>query len=575
MSYLSSDPQLAPVVVNRLIQGLTDFTFQTGSSSTSHWVDNQLSDLRAESERLQQKVARMQQDSGIVSTGAVDAQGHEQAYSAVVDQLQQISAALGQAEVNLILKRAINEVVKTADPELISGLSSNLSSASSSGVSTSLNLIQNLRAEETSAQVELAQNEAKFGAGYPKLEESRKRIARFDMAIKEESNRIRDRAQNDYQVAVKAEAAAKAAYQRAKADADQLNNKAINYTLAREEAESSRKLYDELLSRSKQAGIVEGLRSSKFKVIEPAMVPSSPSRPKVPLYMALALLLGLSFGIGSAILIDLADNRILDIKMLNNKFGRGPIGVLPWFSSRATNTARDAKSASTTLDMPASADPASPYTEALRYFRTSLLLSRGAVAPQVIMFTSPSTQEGKTTTSANFAVLLAQYGKRVLLVDANLRHSSVQNLFKLPGASGLTNLLNSPGMGALDGVQPVPAQPGLFVLGAGEKSSHPAETLGLSRLGELIAEYRRNFDFIVLDSAPVNSFTDAVIVAGFADKVIVLSRIGHTKMHALHASIEKLQDHVESGSLELLVNGLQVRPERQWTVLQTLSGGVS
>jgi len=576
VKYLSSDPQTAPLVVNHLMQGLSDLSFQTGRagpSGASHWMDAQLADLRAESERLQKEVLRIQRESGIVSTGVTDATGRDQAFSAIVDQMQQLSTTLSAAQANRILKGAIYEVMKAGDPELISGLSS-LSPTTASGISASLTQIQALRAQLVAAQADLEQTEAKFGSGYPRLGESRSRIDGLQRAIKAESDRIAARAKNDYEIAARTEDSARVAYEKNKAEADVLSNKAISYAFAREEAESSRKLYDDLLSRSKEAGILEGLRSSKFTVVDKAMVPSKPARPRVPLYMAASLFLGISMGTGLALLIDLRDGRIGSVTSLKHEFGRSIVGILPWISPRERAAIDQLESDSgATLDLAVSKLPRSSYAEALRSLGASLILSRNTAPPQVILVTSPVSGEGKTTVSANFAVLLAQQEKRVLLVDTNLRHPAINDSLGVSNSSGLTDLLTAPASAALAAIQPVREQPGLFVLTSGPVSSHPAELLGLARFGELIAEFRKNFDFIILDSAPILPVTDSLLVAGRVDAVLLVARLRQTKLQALQASMIRLEDYIAPDFIKVVIDGVDRRSQDHQVYFEDAKSG--
>lgn len=578
VTYLSADPQIAPAIVNHLMQALTDFSFQTGhsGSSASRWMDAQLSDLRAESERLQKEVLRIQRESGIVSSGATDTAGRDQAFSAIVDQMQQLSTTLSQAQANRILKGAIYEVMKTGDPELISGLS-NLSPTAAAGLSASLTEIQSLRSQLVAAQAELDQTEAKFGSGYPRLGENRSRIAGLERAIKAEADRIAARAKNDFEIAARTEDSARLAYEKNKAEADVLSNKAISYAFAREEAESSRKLYDDLLSRSKEAGILEGLRSSKFTVVDKSMVPSKPARPRVLLYMAASLFLGISLGAGLALLIDLTDSRIVSVASLKQEFGRTVVGILPWISPHESAAIDQLESGSgSTLNLLVSKLPRSSYVEALRSLCTSLLLSRNTASPpQVIVITSAVQGEGKTTLSANFAVLLAQQEKRVLLVDANLRHPTINDVLNVSNSSGLTNLLTVPATGALSEIRPVREQPGLFVLTSGSVSSHPSELLGLARFGELIAEYRKNFDFIILDTAPILSVSDSLLVAGRADTVLLLARLRQTELQALQASMSRLEDYISPDFIKLVIDGVDSRSHEHRMYFEDSKSGSS
>ena len=368
-------------------------------------------------------------------------------YSSVLDRLQQATASLTQAESNRILKRAIYEAAKSGNPELISGLAGNSGAPGlSAGLASSLTLIQNLRLQQATLQGQLDQLSAKFGPAYPKLDETRSNIAALDKAIHDESVRIQGRANNDYLVAQQVEDGARAIFNQEKRDADRLNDKAIEYMIVRQEAEQSRGLYETLLGHLKEAGVLEGLRSSNVSVVDPARVPSKPSKPNVPIYLALSLGGGLFLGCFSALIVDIRDNKIRDIRELEAEVGQEAIAILPVFQpSRRRLPAKSViNNALTAIERPrvlAIDEPHSSYVEALRGLRTALLLSRGGAPPQAVLITSSIAAEGKTTLSINLAVLLAQSGKRVLLVDADLRRPMLFKILRVSSERGLSSLL--------------------------------------------------------------------------------------------------------------------------------------
>ncbi len=581
VSYLSQNPQTARAVVNQLVHDLVQNSFDNRPSVTggsSKFMDDELAGLRANTERLQDQVARMQQQAGIVSLGTTDTAGREQAYSAVLDQLQQISTTLGEAQTNRILKQAVYEQVKSGNPELISNLSGNLTTAASTSVSTSLNMIQNLRIEEATEKVNLDQMEAKFGSAYPRLQETRDRIAGYEQAIHDEIDRMRARSKNDYDIAVQTEAGARQQYDQLKVQADAVNNSAINYAIAKEEAESSRKLYEDLLSRSKEAEILAGLKTSDIGVVNPALLPGRPARPRVAIYLAAAIFLGLTLGAGLAILIDLADKRVMTIDSVRSRFGRSPAGIIPLLPARAASPLLPSRA---TAEMNLTGGPGvgpnlavftlpeSSYAEAVRALAGSLMMSGNPGSAQVFLVTSPVGGEGKTSLTANLAGVLARQGKRVLAIDADLRHPDLHHWLKLTNSSGLTSLVSQSwhAGASLEGlqVQAVPEQPELFALTTGPVSTHPSEVLGRAPLGDLLTLFRGSYDCIIMDAAPVLTVNDSIPLLAYADKVLLVARLGLTKKHALVDALTKLGEVVPADDLKLVINAAQRGPGHRAT----------
>jgi capsular exopolysaccharide synthesis family protein len=561
ISYLSKDPRTARAVVNQLMADLVQSSFEIRpdvNGGTSKFIDQELAGIRSNTERLQNEVARMQQQAGIVSLGTTDTSGHEQAYSAVLDQLQQISTTLGEAQTNRILKQAIYEQVKTGDPELVSGLSATLTSAASPGVSSSLNMIQNLRVQEANEKANLGQMQAKFGSAYPKLEESRNRVAEYDRAIHDEIDRMRARAKNDYEIAVQAERGAEETYQQLKAQADTVNDSAIHYAIAREEAESSRKLYEDLLSRSKEAEILQGMKTSDIAIIDPALLPGKPARPRVLIYLAASLFLGVTLGMGLAILADLTDRRLAGVDSISSKFRRTPLGAVPPLSSSEASEMGDGAASGSQPNLAVLRLPNSRYAEGIRALASLTLLPRNSVTPQVIMVTSPDGGEGKTTLVANLAAVLARQGKRVLAIDADLRHPDLHTLLNLGNLFGLTNIMAAAPSGEAESTSrllPVAGQPDLFALPTGPVSTHPSEVLGRARLGDLLAEFRRHFDCILLDAAPILSVNDSLPLVSHADRVLLVCRLRETTQKALREAIGRVEEIIPEDNLKLVING--------------------
>lgn len=190
-----------------------------------------------------------------------------------------------------------------------------------------------------------------------------------------------------------------------------------------------------------------------------------------------------------------------------------------------------ANAVASTAELVVLSKPQSQIAEAYRIVRTSLFQATRRGASNVLLFTSPLPQEGKTTTALNCAAALAQQDQRVLLVEADMRRSNLERKLSLKGGGGLSALIE----GTAPSCTPVrfPSLPNLSVIPAGPRPSNPAELLGSPRMAELIAEWRSNYDFIILDTPPVLSVTDAVVVSAYCDAVVLVVRSGVTRKQSL------------------------------------------
>jgi len=540
VDYSNPDPKIAADVVNHLVQALIDYTFQTkfvATNEVSGWLEGQLGGLRKQSEDLQTKVVNLQKNTGLFGVGGTDPQGKPIIYSPILDRLTQSTAALSQAQANRVLKGAVYQVVKTGNAELISQLGGTSVGASSApGAANSLGLIQALRTQEATIEAQIGQDSAKFGSSYPRLIEERASLKRVEDSLQDEIQRIAARAKNDYEVAVQAEEGARRSYEADRDAAEKLNDKTIEYAILDKEATQSQDLYQDLLRRLKEAGILEGLRSSNLTVVDKARPPAKPDRPNVPLFLALGIGLGAFSSACSALFVDAIDNKVQGIEEIES--ARIPVlGILPKIKIEGS---------SSTPTMLLSA-PTSAFSEAIRSLRSALFIARSGRPPQVILVTSGSPSEGKSTISLNLAAALAQFGKRVLLVEADLRRPVLRQRLKVGATSGLSSLL------ADREVEFSPAQidgiPMLDFLPAGAVPPYPSELLGSHRMHELMEEWRSEYDFIVVDCPPVLPVTDVQLIVGLADATVLVVRAGVTTRVALQRAYKLLLPHAKDPAL--------------------------
>jgi capsular exopolysaccharide synthesis family protein len=561
VEYLSPDPQLAAAVVNHLLEGLIEKGFQARYDATmqaSSWLSAQLGDLRTKTQELQAKVVKLQQESGVFAVGEVDREGRDQVYNPTLEKLQMATQAEAQAQSNRILKGAINDVVKSGNAELISGLGGNAAAggSSSSGTGGSLTLIQNLRLQEASEQAQLQQLSAKFGPSYPKLAELRGNLDAVQAAIRQEVSRVAGRARNDYLVAEQTEEKTRNDFDADKREAVALNNKTIEYQMVRQEADQTRSLYDDMLRHLKESGLLAGLRSTNISIVDLAKPSDKPAKPVALLYLLGSILLGLVFGVVGALLRDVMDTRIQDLREISRELGPLQLCMLPYqrqWASLPSGASLVAKSWLPALDRPDSL-----LVESLRSLRTSLLLSRSGEPPRSVLVTSALEGEGKSFLSWNLAILFAQQGKRVLLCDANLRHPWLHRNLQSSPAAGLSTLLTGLDQ-AVSVTIPVHEVPGLFLIPAGPLPPHPAELLASHRMADLVKLWKSQYDLVLLDAPPVLQVTDPVILSSMVNSVLLLAWHQKTPLPALEKSYRMLDEvHSAAGrNINIVVNGVK------------------
>jgi capsular exopolysaccharide synthesis family protein len=566
VEYLSPDPQLAAAVVNHLLQGLIEKGYQARYDATmqaSSWLSAQLGDLRTKTQELQAKVVKLQQASGVFALGEVDRDGRDQVYSPTLEKLQMATQAEASAQSNRILKGAINDVVKSGNAELISGLGGNaVTGGSVTGISTSLTLIQNLRLQEATLQGQLQEMSAKFGPAYPKLAEIRGNLNGVQGSIRAEVARVGQRAQNDFVVAEQTEVKTRRDFDADKSEAEALNNKTIEYQMARQEADQTRTLYDDMLRHLKESGLLAGLHSTNISIVDWGKASDTPAKPVILLYLLGAILAGLVVGVVAALLRDVTDTRIQDLREISRELGPMPLCVLPYQKEQAALPGEIAWIEKSPL--PALDRPQSLFVESLRSLRTSLTLSRSGAPPRSVLVTSPLAGEGKSYLSWNLAILFAQQGKQVLLCDANFRHPTLHRNLEVDTHLGLSTVLggHSPDHGA-SVVIPVIEVPGLFLIPAGPLPPYPAELLASRKMADLVKVWESQYDVVILDAPPVLQFTDSVVLSSMVNSVLLMARHGKTPLPALETSYRMLEEvqSTNGRKINIVVNGVRERLE--------------
>jgi capsular exopolysaccharide synthesis family protein len=347
-----------------------------------------------------------------------------------------------------------------------------------------------------------------------------------------------------------------------KAETNAMSEKMVQYNILKREAEANKAMYEGLQTKLREAGIAASLKASNIRVIDPAMIPSTPARPARTRNIALAFLVGLVGGVGLALLREYLDNTVKTPDDVETLVRLPSLAVVPAFGTAAeSKKAVMLKGTSSNghekrIELVAQLLPKSQMSEAFRALRTTLLLSQPDQPPQVILVTSALPREGKTTTAANLAVTLAQLGDKTVLVDADLRKPGIGRLLNLASGNyaGLSSYLA--GASSLDLVcVPHPSIPNLVAIPTGPLPPNPADLLSSHRLADAIAELRTKFKFVILDSPPIMAATDAVILSVQVDGVLLVVRSGDTPKTAFTRSRDLLVS-VKSRLLGVVLNAV-------------------
>jgi succinoglycan biosynthesis transport protein ExoP len=546
ISYTDPDPRLATEIVNALVRTFTEENFKTkyeAVTQTSDWLSTELADLQLKVQTSEEKLVRYQKDHSIV--------GVDEKQNIVTAKLDELNRELAAAEMDRIQKESNYKLSMSGDP-------STFAKTSGEGAST---MIGTLREKEADLDTQRAQLTTQFGAGYPKVAELNNQLKLVQQEITAEKSRMQEQIRDEYLAALQRENLLTTAFNQQKQEANQLNESAIEYSVLKRDAEANRQLYQDLLQRLKEAGVSAGLRSSNIRVVDVARTPTNPIKPNVPRNIELGILLGLACGLGLAFVLENLDTSIRTLEEISTISALPALGIIPQFATngslrkRLTAVSMETEKSELTA-LITYARPRSEAAEAYRALRTSILLSSYGAPPKVILVTSAVPQEGKTTISANSALVLAQRGGRVLLIDADLRRPGVDRLFGFRSRGGLSTLISG-GDKFEDVIVPFPDLPNLWILPAGPIPPQPAELLGSTVMKDHIARWRTEFDHVIIDTPPCLSVTDAVVLSPEADRIILVARAGKTTKIALRRASELLLQ-VNARVMGIVLNALNM-----------------
>lgn len=541
VNYSDRDPRLAADIVNTLVQTFIEANVRTryeSATQTAEWLSKELSDLRVKVEASEEKLVGYQREHGIL--------GIDEKQNIVTAKLDELNRELTAAEADRIHKESNYKFAMSADAV----------ASEKTGPVGSSPLLDKLLEKEADLDTQYAQLTTQFGSGYPKVTELSNQLKELRAEIAGEEIRTRHSLRDEYLTAVQREKMLTAAMEQQKQEANKLNESAIQYSVLKRDSDSNHQLYDNLLQKLKEAGIAAGLRSSSIRVVDVAQIPDLPVSPHVPRNLAFGFLLGLGGGIVLALVLENLDTTVRDMEDAKAICPLPALGMIPLQSSLSNGRSKTlgalAGSNGHCLSLVAYDQPRSPAAESFRALRTSIILSSFGTPPRVILVTSSLPKEGKTTVSANSAIVLAQRGSRVLLVDGDLREPAIASMFGITAKAGLGTIIEG-GYRFEDVVVRVPDIPNLSVLLSGPLRSQPAELLGSTKMKECIARWRSEFDYVIIDTPPCLSFTDAVLLSREADGVILVARWGQTTKAALRAASDLLLQ-VNANMIGLVLN---------------------
>lgn len=536
VSYTHTDPVIAAAVVNGIAQTFIESSFQTKTAkftNASDWLDRTTRELKARVEQAEQKLADYTREHNIFTTDGKE--------TLTTDKLSRLHDQATRAETDRIMKQSLYEEVRQ-------GRVAQLPAAFADPKITTLrNKLDELQAQADKLNL-------RYGPDYPAVIEVKQEIATARAQMEAARRVLEDKLKGEYELAYRDEQSLKAALGQAKGDAVKQNQDAIQYNILRQEVDTAKGLYTDFLQKTSQAKVEVAQQHNNLKLIQPAKVPKGPVGPGRFRTILFGFLLSLAAGIGLAFFLDYLDNTIKSVEDVGRYAQLPALGVIPAiargatgrFSAKGLNkrlkgangsglVSENAQHHSTSL---MALDNRSTAAEAYRVVRTSMLLSAAGNPPKTILVTSGQPGEGKTTTTVNTAISLAQLGSSVLIIDCDLRKPAAHKAFGITHTQGLSTYLSRDI--EVDGLIHKLQIPNLSLLPCGPIPPNPAELLSSDRMKNLLGQLAERYDHILIDSPPLVSVTDPVILSTLVDGVILVVHGGKSTRAVVRRARQEL-----------------------------------
>lgn len=517
--------RLTAEIPNRLVQEYIQRSLQSRVDASKRVTDfyaDQLADLKQQVESSQAKLIDQQKRLGAL--------GFDPTLNQYTTNLTDLNKAADAAQIARINAETHYGSVAGSGgdvPELAPDSSKGASSSAASG----------LRNQLENAQTDLAQLTANGGLGpnHPRVLALKSQIAELNKQIANEQRRSISTAKQNYLAAQSGEARIRGALEAEKSEAFKLRDDLVEYTLRQREFEANRTLYEGLQARLRTAAVQAGLESTEIDIVDAAVPALGPSLHPRSTFIYTNTLIMLVLGIIAAFILEALDTSLTDVTELESVTGLPTLALIP-----RGGHGPEGEAGSTILqNSEVLSSPTSQFAESFRSLRTSLMLSTAGHEPCVILLTSSTPHEGKTTVSLNLACILAQPDVRVLLIDADLRRPSLHHRFGLPGRGGLTSVLTG-SVKFEDALQRVPEVPTLDILVAGPVPPFPTEMLSSDTMLQLLERCRGIYTHIVLDSPPLLAVTDSVVLSHESDAVVIVVRHGKSSKHTVRRARDLL-----------------------------------
>jgi capsular exopolysaccharide synthesis family protein len=515
-------PQRAALIANTVADTYIEYNLDyklEGARSAMSWLAEQESELKRQLEDSELKLYKFKRDRNLLAVSLDDKQSMlSQNLSSVNSKLTELHIKiLEQDSKRLMIERARASI---AEQQTLPEIREN-------------HTIGGLHDSFIQLSKEYGELSSKYGAEHPRMKALSGQMASINKSYQEEIDAVLSAFQKSYQELVDNEKSLHKLMEQQRKEAIELSKLEVEYKPLQRASEQNTKMYGLIASRQKEIDITGPMRTNNVRVLERAIVPGAPVRPKPVQNLLVGLSLGLGFGIGLAFLIEALDNTLKTQADVEQFLGTPVLGLVPIIGAAGA----DGASAGDNVrerDLGVFIDPKSVAAECCRSIRTNILFMSPDRPLRTLVVTSPSPQEGKTTTAINLSITMAEAGGRVLVIDTDMRRPRLHKSFGVPNHVGISSVIV--GKATLAEAVKRTDVPNLDVLPCGPVPPNPSELLHTERFGAVLAECAKLYDRIILDSPPTSAVTDPAVLGNLADGVLLVVKAGETtRDSAMHA----------------------------------------
>lgn len=554
IGFSTPDPELSQMLADAHVKGFIRLSLEDRLAITKaarEFLDIKNAELKEKLERSEDALNRFRQIHSVVSM--------DKGENIVVDRLVEFNRQLTGARAQRIEAESLYKVVENKSTQ-------SLSQVMNQG------MVPNLRSNLLTLEAEKVKLSSIFKPDHPRIVDLNQQIHEMRRSLNAEINSVVRGIQESYFAARSKEGALEAEANKLRQAALNSKHLGVQYAVLEEEVKVNRTLYESILKRLNETNISNDIAVSNMQITQNADRPTRPFTPNIPLDLSFSALLGLSLALGFVFVREYFDSSLNTPQHVWRAVGLSTLGVIPDLSHLNGRffdyhkqlagrflpkffTQAHEQSSVASKELIVSRHPRSILAESYRSVRTALLFSQPEKPPKVILLTSPAPAEGKTTTTLNLAITLAQDRNNVLIIDADLRKGCCHARVGIKNHRGLSNVLT--GNFILQEAIQATSVSGLSIVTRGMCPPNPTDLLGSQRMRQMLSSLRQSFDFILIDSPPAIPVSDAAILSVICDGVLLVFHGQKTTAASARQAMERL-DAVRPRFLGVVLNGIDL-----------------